>query len=475
MRFKTALSQNFCSQVCGLSGEDVVGTRWAYPPTKDGMPSGSFCFYCNKTLECHPDYVKLGWSLTQAASELKDEGLAAKWQKNRSRIVDIAAQNGGKVTGTLMDQVFHVTKKASRDTRRGTAMSVTKYRKVTGKGVEGMKVYQKTKRDGREVDYVKVFDNSDSDEWAFSEESAEEIEGRRMVDDGQFKLVENQYEQSLKSSTNIVLGLPVASKSRLSKSGFEKQLEEKRQPPPTAASGSGSSADGLDLAEQDISLMQQLDPMAVRLLGKDRALDQLKSADAKKIAAKAGVLVGKPKKATKPRKALAGLALTRALEATNEAYDDATSLLATVAEAKTADDLKAQEAELKDVTQRLRGKSDVYLDNNDEEKSARTEVLSHLLASASSLLKAWKQHLHAYSGKTFKALEEAYGEAFRPSRLCRHVMSYISCSSSSSSFSSISSVFVHRHSKRHLCSSRPSTLHVAVCLHRCSLKWCAIW
>jgi hypothetical protein len=194
--------------------------RWAYPPTKDGKPSGAFCWYCSKTLECHPSYVKQGWSLTQAASELKDEAEAAKWRDNKAKIIDIASQHGGKVTCTLLDQAFHVTKKASRDTRRGTAMSVAKYRKVTGKGPEGKKVYQKTNRDGRLVDYIKVYDNNDSDTCAFSEESAGEIEGRRMVDDGEFKLVEHQYEQSLKSSTNIVLGPAVASQAKGEKVGI---------------------------------------------------------------------------------------------------------------------------------------------------------------------------------------------------------------------------------------------------------------
>jgi hypothetical protein len=153
------------------------------------------------------------------------------------------------------------------------------------------------------------------------------------------------------------------------KSEYQKQVDEKNAPPANAASGSGASgaaAPGPGAANQGLSLMQQLDPMAVRLLGKDRALDQFRAVDAKEIATKAGI-GGAKKKATKQGNALVGVALARAQQGADEAYGDATLLLAKVAKAATIDDLKAEEATLNDTVQRLKGKADVYLDNGDEE------------------------------------------------------------------------------------------------------------
>jgi hypothetical protein len=57
-------------------------------------------------------------------------------------------------------------------------------------------------------------------------------------------------------------------------------------------------------------------------------------------------------------------------------------------------------------------KSDIFLDNQQEEESTRSTELFRLLGAFKELLRAWKSHCHSYSEKTRLQLTSAWTELF---------------------------------------------------------------
>ena len=90
-------------------------------------------WFCVKTVEVHPEYAARSMSLTIFREHVKIQADKDAFRPRRSSLIEIAVKNLGRVTLTLMDAVYSITKKASRDTRRGRAMTVARYFEKTQK------------------------------------------------------------------------------------------------------------------------------------------------------------------------------------------------------------------------------------------------------------------------------------------------------------------------------------------------------
>eukprot|EP00974_Lingulodinium_polyedra_P015435 1494518-Lingulodinium_polyedra.AAC.1 len=96
--------------------------------------------------------------------------------------------------------------RALRHKHRGRVVSVTKFRKETGKCPDASKVFVRKSRSGRLKECTKIYAHSDSSSWSFEEEDADIVEKDTLIDDGSIILNDNQMRTKYDATCTTIFG-----------------------------------------------------------------------------------------------------------------------------------------------------------------------------------------------------------------------------------------------------------------------------
>jgi hypothetical protein len=330
-----------------------------------------------KTLECHPTYMKLGWSISQLKDKIVDSSEKSKLKMSKEEIINIAVETKGKVTPTVVDDVYEIEITAKRETRRGRCKTVAKYFRDTGRKPDASEVNEKVcKLIGKLIQYVKIYDG-DEEEWDFSEEEGYEIQRRKQLHHGESEeAARDLYQQACKGTMSHL----DPKKKGITKLKFENAVGEKNAKdalaamPPAVVSvaGQGSTNAGKggavgaaaleaqaaaaeDAAEREMRLLESVAPLELKLKGRQKVLEECERAEAKKRKAEGPAgdgqgNAGKPSAKKKARKTLSGAALTRAMEAAEKLTKEGRELQAKIQACRNLESFKKCEGDLKDLT-----------------------------------------------------------------------------------------------------------------------------
>ena len=431
------------------SGTKIVCTRWAYPPMGDGArPQGNHCMYCVKTIDNHEYYIVKNLSLKEV-KELIGSDLAEKdtFQTFQAITIKVAIANCGRITQSLVQSVVLTTSTSQNATNRGKAISVRKYVRKTGtQPPPQMTIYTRINRRGEPIDYVKVYNHSDSEEWSFSETEQTSASKTRIVDDGSMILSTGQMATKYKSTVEAAFGNSEKRETKLSITEYNNVVGVNVGTQPlgsacraskaagapagkAARDGDGTKSEDEDL-DAEILVAERESLSSLHLLKVDRvnAVAESQQSGTKGSASKSegSASAGAKRKsiaagldalgsAKKPRKLLEGKKLHAAVTEADAAMTMAERLVTALQDSAPdgLESLKAFDVQAKECHSKTKDKHHVYLDNNDAERSDACLKLHTFCGSLRDLVKFWKSYAHSYSDKARLSFESSW-EFFRP-------------------------------------------------------------
>lgn len=234
---------------------------------KDGaQASGSYCYYCFKTIEITTEYANANMTLTKMVNLVVDLALKAKLLAYRQRTIAVGIEHAGAITHIAAESIFKRRKESSKEASRGKCKSVGLFFKQMDKEPSDCKVQVHTKLwNGKRVDYVKIYKEDDDECWDFIGEYAEKLEHNTVLDDGNWALEEGKVAAaSDRFGSSGGFGSPTKSdkdkdaRDGISMADFNEFVAKKSgtsasaTPAPTAeapASSSGGKGPAIDLDE----------------------------------------------------------------------------------------------------------------------------------------------------------------------------------------------------------------------------------
>ena len=270
------------------------------------------------------------------------------------------------------------------------------------------------KRDGREIEFVKIYNHSDSSEWSFEESDCEEVARTTIVDSGAMVFDGEQIAAKFDHARSLVFGdgdkAKGGKKARLTMTAVE---GAKQGPTPQGAVGTTGSARGAADSKK-----QQVDKPTDTLAGSevhdaaDAAIQAIQEAERTsalegRIGAPGQRKVGMgarnadpKKKAQKPVKEVKGRDKAAQIEKLNTAIRDASNLRDVLVMCTSLEDLRENEGTMKTVSNSIQNKEDMLLMLEMDDKLAEYRYLSKLCLAMKEGLRSWKATSHTGNQNT---------------------------------------------------------------------------
>ena len=392
--------------------------RWAYQAV-NGVTQGNLDWYCVKVVEVR--YI--GKSCKELRALISsDSAEMALFLRRREQVIEISAQHEGNATLTVFkraEDVVVTTQASMHHKRHGRCVSVRKFTKETGHAPLPRQIHKRRNRKGDVVEYVKIYDRRDSEEWSFTEDDAEIVQKRRKLDDGAVVLDDAQLQECFDAAGKVLIGDGDAKHQRTSKADYAQMLDASREmrgeaAPPSLSDeiakcegkSSGREAIAGDVAESRSALHRALGVHEVESTPRNQTAGKIQKGAKGKAKAKA-------KTAGRASKSIAGRALGKHKETIQCMMKEAREYMHAVLSSRCSGDLKDLEKTGKDLSKRFHSKEDLVLDM-DSETMDDTLGDFHSLASfctqSTQVLKSWKAFAHTMSEKNRLLLESHWTE-----------------------------------------------------------------
>jgi hypothetical protein len=210
--------------VCPQTGGVFFGRRWCYAPNAKGAV-GNVCWYCCRTLEVD---IEVMCSFGEAKEKIKDDAYKKKFRYSLGQVEEMAIQTGGKVTSTTFATVKMKKKQRFTHKRKGRAITVAKFLKRKGYKPPAKEILTKKNKRGEIVEYVHIWNDSDSSEWDIEEDSEIEIEKCETLETDEFALREGHVDQRYADICKEQFKSESSKGTRLSKKSVD-EMEKKTE------------------------------------------------------------------------------------------------------------------------------------------------------------------------------------------------------------------------------------------------------